>query len=366
MKVSASLLAFCLIGFGLCFQSCEEIDDGSFTPQVIAPTPPPPDTSFTVEDPCLTSSCGLKMLMLPGTSGEFEQEFYGNYDILREDAVWGTLTSAVIVIHGNNRNANEYFNWMTNAVLSLGKQNETIIIAPQFKLSGDVGNNDKALFWSNNGWKRGFQSLNIDATKYSSYDVVDSMIAILSDKTHFPNLTRIVLTGHSAGAQFTNVYAAASPMEDIVSGVEVKYLVANSQYFFYPGPERWDPASSQFTVPAGCDGYQDWPYGTERLIEYASRFQPSEIRDRFVNRRLTFLLGSLDLFTSGSLNTTDCEAALLGENRFRRGENIFNYIETFFPGSNGHEKVLVNNVGHDAAQMYNSASGLEALGKLLE
>lgn len=367
MRVYSALVTCLLFTYtGLFLNSCEEIDDGSFTPQVIAQPEIPADTSYTIEDPCLTSSCALKTLFLDGGSVPFEQEFYANYDILRPDAVWGTMTSAIIVVHGNNRNGNEYFNWMTNAVLSLGKASETLIISPQFKLSDETGGNDQHLFYSSNGWKRGFQSLNISSTKYSSYDIIDSMIAILSDRTHFPNLKNIVVTGHSAGAQFTGLYAAASPMEDQLSGIEMNYLLANSQYFLYPGPERWNAASSSFTVPSGCANYQAWPYGTENLIDYASRFQPADIRSRFVSRKLTYLLGTLDLFTSGTLNTTDCEATLLGENRFKRGENIFNYIETFFPGSNGHSKVLVNNVGHDAPQMYNSGSGLQTLEAMLD
>lgn len=367
MRVNSFLISgMLMICAGLLLNSCEEIDDGSFTPQVIAQPEIPSDTSYTIEDPCLTSSCALQTLFLDGGATPFEQEFYANYEILRPDAVWGTMTSAIIVVHGNNRNGNEYFNWMTNAVLSLGKASETVIVAPQFKLSSETGTNAQHLFYSSNGWKRGFQSLNISSTKYSSYDVIDSLVAVFSDKSHFPNLTNIVVTGHSAGAQFTGLYAAANPMEDQVTGIEMNYLLANSQYFFYPGPERWDAGTSSFTVPGGCANYQSWPYGTESLTEYVSRFQPEEIRNRFVNRKLTFLLGTLDLFTGGTLNTTDCEATLLGENRFQRGENIFNYVETFFSGSNGHAKVLVNNVGHDAPQMYNSSAGLLTLEEMLK
>lgn len=345
---------------------CEEYDDGSFTPQVIAEPTVPEDTSYTVEDPCLTSSCALQTLTLAGDRGTpFEQLFYSNYDLLREDAIWGTMTSAVIVVHGANRNGNEYFNWMTNAVLALDKSNETVIVAPQFQLQDDVGSNEQMLYWSSQGWRRGFQSLNIAATKYSTFDVVDSMVALLADPVRFPNMRHIVITGHSAGAQFTNLYAAASPMEDSLADIEVQYLVANSQYFFYPGPERWDPGAGQFAVPSGCADYQTWPYGTEQAPDYAARFSAQDLRERFVSRRLTFLLGTLDLLTSGTLNTRDCEATLLGDNRFDRGEKIVDYVNAFFPDNN-HQKVLVDNVGHDAARMYNSPNGLVTLEGMLD
>ncbi len=358
-------ISMLLIALGGVINGCEEFDDGSFTPQVIAEPEIAEDTSFTIEAPCLTSSCALKVLKLASTGDPFEQEYYSSFDIEREDAVWGTLTSAVIVLHGNNRNGNEYFNWMANAMLSAREENETVIVAPQFKLQSDIGANDRHLFWSGNGWRRGFQSLNVAATKYSSFDVIDSIVAILADPAHFPNMKNIVITGHSAGAQFTNLYAAANPMDGNLGGITMQYLVANSQYFFYPGPERWNTSTSQFTVPTGCANYQNWPYGTGSRPDYAEQFTIQELRDNFTSRRITFLLGTLDLLTSGSLNTSDCEAVLLGANRFDRGEKMYDYIQSFFPDNN-HQKVLVDNVGHDAARMYNSPNGVTTLGSMLE
>lgn len=364
-KPYISFLIYTSILAGVLLTACEEIDDGSFTPQVIAEPEIPTDPTYTVEDPCLTASCGLQSMTLDAGSATLTQEFYANYEVFRDTAIWGTMTSAIIVVHGNNRNANEYFNWMTNAVLSLNKQDETVIIAPQFKIDDDLGGNTELIYWSNNGWKRGFSSVNITSVKYSSYDVVDTLMQRLADKSTFPNLKKIILTGHSAGAQFTNLYAAASPMPDQLGDMEVEYLVANSQYFFYPGPERWDPNSNQFVTPSGCSNYQNWPYGTASSTTYLSRFEASDIRSRYASRKLTYLLGTLDIFTSGTLNTTDCAATLLGENRFRRGENMFSYMETFFSSNNPHTKVTVPNVGHSAPEMYNSAEGLMTLGEML-
>ncbi|MEL7534129.1 MAG: hypothetical protein AAFN10_22675, partial [Bacteroidota bacterium] len=166
--------------------SCEPEDDGSFTPQVIFVDNTPIDTSFTVEDPCLSPSCGLQTMQLNAGTSDLTMEFYSSYDILRPDAKWGRLKSAVIVVHGNNRNANEYFSWMSNAILGINKQNETAIIAPHFKTSDDIGGNSNLIYWSSNGWKRGFQSSNITSQKRSSYEVVDSLIRRLADKEHFP------------------------------------------------------------------------------------------------------------------------------------------------------------------------------------
>ncbi len=355
MRLSFIPLLICL-GLLFVLSACEEPDDGSFTPQVIF-EPEPIDTTFTVEEPCLSSACAGVQMSLDGGSATLVQDFFANYDFMREDAVW-PFKSAVIVIHGNNRNGNEYFSWLTNAILSIEKQNETLLIAPQFKTNADITTGSDEIFFSSNGWKRGFQSNNLTSQSFSSYDIIDSVMKRLADKDRFPLLEKVVLTGHSAGAQFTNLYAAASPMEDMLSGISVEYLVANSQYFFYPGPERWD--GSQFVVPNDCNGYTRWPYGTDNLSSYLSRFSETEIRDRYVNRKMTYLLGSLDIFTNGVLNTRDCEAVLLGPNRFERGKNMLRYMENFFSSSD-HSEQVVNNVGHDAAAMYNSSEGKAAL-----
>lgn len=353
------LAGFLLVG-------CEVEDDGAFTQPVIFVDDTPVDTSFTVEDPCLTSSCALNSISVDAGSAELTLEFYNSFDILRPDAKWGTIKSAIIVVHGNNRNANEYFNWMSNAVTSALKANETVIIAPQFKTRSDVGSSADLIYWSSDGWKRGFGSNNITSTKFSSYDLVDTMMTILANKERFPFMEEIIVTGHSAGAQFTGLYAAASPVEDNLPDIVVNYVVANAQYFFYPGPERFDKGSNQFTIPQGCANYTDWPYGTDDPTTYLSRFNAAEIQNRYINRKVTFLLGTLDIFTSGTLNTTDCEANLLGDNRFDRGEKMFDYIQAFHGDTNNHRKELVNNVGHDAAQMYNSNAFVSLLKELLE
>lgn len=340
----------------LVFTSCETEDDGYFTPPEIFVDDTPVDTNFTIEDPCLSSGCAGYSMILDGGTNDLTMEFFSSFDILRQDAVWGKIKGAVIVVHGNNRNANEYFNWMATAMLNQNLQNEVVFIAPHFKTNDDINGNTNLIYWSSNGWKRGFSSNNITTETYSSYDIVDTLIARLGDPAHFPFMENIVVTGHSSGAQFTGLYAASSPAEETLDGINMHYLIANNQYFFYPGLERWDSGANQFQIPTGCTSYTNWPFGTDSPTNYMSRFTDQEIRNNYTNRKLTYLLGTLDIFTNGTLNTSDCGAVLLGENRFDRGEKMFLYMETFYNGQHNHQKVVVNNVGHEAAQMYQSSA----------
>ena len=334
--------------------SCEEEDNGYFTPPIIFEDTTVVDTNYTIADPCLTSSCALRAMTVDGGSEILNFEFYSSYDILDTTARWGRIKSAIIVVHGNNRNANEYFNWMSNSVLNMNLENEVVIISPFFKTSSDAGGDNSQVYWSSNGWKRGFESTNITSEKISSYSVIDSFIAILNNEERFPFMENIIVTGHSAGAQFTHLYEAINSAPNDPARIDMGYIVANSQYFFYPGDERYDEASGGFKVPSGCTGYNSWPYGVDGLPSYGSEIGTDEVIAQMVAGRVTYLLGTLDIFTNGTLNTTDCEAKLLGKNRFDRGSIMYNYMETFYAGSSQHSRVTVENVGHDASAMYNS------------
>ena len=218
---------------GLCIpmSSSQDPPEEPVTPVVIF-RPEPVDTSFTVEDPCLTVSCALRQMSLDAGSAQLSMDFYSNYDFLQEDAAWGEIQSAVIVVHGNNRNGSEYFSWLANALTSISQERNTLLIAPQFKTSDDVASGSDEVIFSSNGWKRGFQSLNLTSGKLASYDIIDSVMSMLANKDRFPFLEKIVVTGHSAGAQFTNLYAAANPMDGVLEGVEIEDLVESSQFFF--------------------------------------------------------------------------------------------------------------------------------------
>lgn len=350
----------------LFLSSCEEEDDGYFTPPVIFEDTTIIDTNYTVAEPCLTSSCALSSMKIDAGSQDLELEFYTNYDILDTAARWGRLSSAIIVVHGNNRNANEYFNWMSNSVTNMNLQDEVIIIAPYFKIRDDAGGDDAQIYWTSNGWKRGFECTNVVSEKLSSYAIIDTFIKMLNDELVFPFMENIIVTGHSAGAQFTHLYAASNDAPNDDARIDMDYIVANSQYFFYPGPERFDESSNAFVVPTGCNGYTSWPYGADGRPSYASRLTAEQLESQFVANTVTYLLGTLDIFTNGTLNTADCEARLLGENRFDRGTKMYEYMETFYLGAHMHERVTVENIGHDAPAMYNSPEAQALIRSILD
>lgn len=307
---------------------------------------------YTVVEPCRTGNddC-LETIPITSSDGRTAAfNFYRNYPIMNDTAVWGNIKQAVFVVHGQNRDANNYFSYMASSLNQTKLIDSTLLIAPQFKNNRQVGPGE--LFWPNN-WRAGGISGNI-SVKISTYSLMDSLIEIISNKEQFPFLEKIIVTGHSSGALFTHTYALASEI-DTNYDFSFEYVVANSQYFYYPQDVRYNPASQNFITPTTCEEFNEWPLGFNSPVEYIAGKNRDDINLEFARKNITYLLGTEDTETSGTLNTSNCGAVLLGEHRFNRGENMQLFMETFYPTENNHQKILVPGVGHNGSSMYNSA-----------
>lgn len=317
-------------------------------------------TTSEVEEtksPCTSASeeCMQKIEIAEGSTFEF----YSSYDIISDlEYVWEEIEEVVFVVHGQNRNADEYFRHMTNAVGDIGKLDNTLVIAPYYKEEANAV--DGELFWGNN-WREGADSKN-SGTDLSSYTVLDRMVDYLADLEKFPNLKEIKFTGHSSGAAMVQHYAITNTTESTYSDYEFEYVVANNQYFYYPDGRRYKESTSEFYTPTDCTGYDFWPYGYETAPGYVNGMTQKELLQQQISRSTIYLLGTDDTQTEGTLNTTDCAATLLGSNRFERGRNIFNFFETFYP-ENNQEFIEVPNVGHDANAMFSSEEFKEFLNR---
>jgi hypothetical protein len=321
------------------------------------------EINYTVVDPCVSGdeNC-LETIPIASPEGRIANfNFYRNYPIMNDTAIWGNIKQAVFVIHGQNRDADNYFSYMTSSLNSTDLIDSTLLIAPHFKNNSQVGPGE--LFWPND-WRSGAHSGN-PSVKVSTYSILDSLLDIISNKEQFPFLEKIIVTGHSSGALFTHTYALASNADDRHDLISFEYIVANSQYFYYPKDVRHDPITDSFTTPNDCENFNEWPYGFESPVEYVAKQDRANLNDKFLDKKITYLLGTSDTQTSGSLNTDDCAAVLLGEHRFNRGENIYLFMETFYPNEHNHQKKIVQNIGHNGNSMYNSNSYKELMLQIL-
>ncbi|MYK67449.1 MAG: hypothetical protein F4022_13375, partial [Gemmatimonadetes bacterium] len=264
------------------------------------------------------------------------------------------VTRGLIVIHGNNRNADTYFETGVLAVAEAGVSAATAIVAPHFQTDEDDPEADEP-FWSSAGWKRGHLSRpEGPSPRVSSYAALDRIVDAFLNSSRFPAIREIVVAGHSAGGQVVHRYAATTAHKSTGSGIPIRYVVTNPSTFLYLGPERVD-AEGGFTVPGTeCGDYDDWHYGLQDRNSYAERLDADSIRAQLTRHDVRILLGDADTLTA-SLDVS-CGANLQGPRRYHRGRTLVRFMDEMFSG-HAHRQMIVPGVGHSSRSMWLSGVG---------
>ncbi|MDT7583137.1 MAG: hypothetical protein QOE32_687 [Pseudonocardiales bacterium] len=263
-----------------------------------------------------------------------------------------TVTDAVVVVHGDLRDPVATYVGMLKAATAAGASGHTIIIAPAFQTSADRPGSHGAR-WKSSGWKDGDDA--VRPRGLSSFEVMDEIMRRLADRSRFPELGHIALIGHSAGAQFTQRYAAAGQAPAALNGVPIDFVVANPSSYLYLEPARPDPTDrtgAPFAVPRTNCRYDDYKYGLHNRNRYLSQLSDAQIIANYTSRHVTYLQGDADTRQDGLLDTS-CAARLQGRNRFQRGTLYFDRMKARYPGA-PHTRFVVHAVGHDHDAMFGS------------
>ena len=311
--------------------------------------------------PCTeaTSDC-LRQTLLQSADGEGQFSFYSSFPIYESEARWEDLTTALIMVHGLNRNADDYFQYLMSTLTSENRQTEVALIAPFFREDPRSGSSD--LYWSGNGWREGQNSS--DEARLSSFAVIDQLVDQLANRERFPVLEKVLIVGQSSGGLFTHSYAAATGMEQQHPHLQFSFVVGESQYFYYPDARRVDESSNTLFTPTSCTGHDIWPLGYRSVPAYLANLDRQTVNQQFLDRDLIYLLGN-GSGSDGSLNTTECRATLLGSSRYQRGENMLTYLNSAYPAHN-HRKVIAQGITHDGSRIYQSPAFRDLLNELLE
>jgi pimeloyl-ACP methyl ester carboxylesterase len=263
------------------------------------------------------------------------------------------VTRAVVMIHGTNRNAVDYFDYASAAVPA-----DVLVVAPRFKTSSDAPRSTE-LLWTSSGWKQGGESTGSRPWHISSFEAADEVVRVL--RVAFPDLGVIVVAGHSAGGQFVQRYAATN------IDARVHFVVANPSSYLYLGRER-PTESGGFAVPSGsgCSSYNHYKYGLQDIAAdapYMAEVGASALTARYRDADVTYLLGALDTDPNAPDLDLTCEAKLQGASRFERGQQFYRHLAmTFGDGVTAqHHLAVVPGVGHDARLMFASGAGRAAL-----
>tara|TARA_Y100001936_G_scaffold15785_1_gene13435 strand:- start:4612 stop:5634 length:1023 start_codon:yes stop_codon:yes gene_type:complete len=300
--------------------------------------------------PCLNSTSDCLNTLILGSDSEWTFDYYSSFPL---DSIWN-VTGAIIVIHGFNRNADEYFENILSVVQSLDLEDRIIVIAPDFSTQDD-NPDDQEILWTSNSWKVGSLSVyKTNKQQLSSFSVIDKIITDLNNEQNYPDLNTILVTGHSAGAQYTYLYSATNPVENTLNNKELLYAVANSSSYLYLNELR--EADSNYYIPSDCNNYNDWPFGLEDRNNYASNSSASEIIDQVIQRNVNYFNGLLD---TASL-AYGCEYTLQGANRLDTGQRYFDFLNYYFP-NHSHSFNTVSGASHDNREMYLSTEFINLL-----
>lgn len=284
---------------------------------------------------------------------------------------------AIIVIHGSDRNADDYICCASSAMQKIVGKDLVIILAPRFLAVEDgpvnVTNSSVDLLrWNEthpipHTWRYGADAIDADI---SSYDAVDAMVAHLT-REQFPAVERIVIAGHSAGGQFTQRWAMTSMLIDS-SRVPIRVVVANPRSFCYLDGRRFTNGTLQLPTDEAidaCPGYNSWEWGLDAGGELPTPYKDRALRQvggavlmatRYAQRHVYYLAGALDVLPVHA----SCEDDVFqGSNRRERSRLFFESLNAKY-ASHKHRRLVVSDVPHDHCLIFQSGAFRDAVGDL--
>ena len=305
----------------------------------------------TVEYPCLSSSndC-LSSMSVNGGTFQFFSSFH--LDSISE------VKGAVITIHGHSRNADDYFDKMISVINGENLKDEVLVVSPKFNTLYEQSL-ESDWYWNTTSWKWGLQSYsNSNGNNVSTFELIDSLISKLSDKDKFPQLTNILVTGHSSGAAFVHMYSSTK-YDNAYKDVNIHFSVVNNQYFLHTDSTRLQ-SNGSLSVLENCEIYNNWPYGLDALSPYMVSIGKENSENNFVSNKVDYFIAELDTET-GDI-TSGCQYQFLGDNRYEKNMNYKTYIDLVYP-NNQHGFIVIPNLGH-TTNTYSSNTFTEYLGSI--
>jgi hypothetical protein len=290
------------------------------------------------------------------------------------DSNHANITRAIIVIHDVSRDASSAVAML--ATLAGEANKTTFILAPQFLLESDIArfaghlpdNGRNVAHWAAGAWEDGGNSIAAAPDKdISSFTAIDLLLVFLSDRKLFPSLKDIVVAGHGAGGDFVLRYAAIGLAPDLINpgDVAIQFVAANPSSYLYFTPMR--PAGgdkSGFGLPSTdrCPHYDSYKYGLDSLNDYARRTGANAIRLRYIDRRVTYMIGE-NAAGDDRFPDNNCAAMLEGIDRHARAINYDLYLSTIFgdDANKTQKSAGIPSAGYDPVAMFGSSCGMSVL-----
>jgi len=310
--------------------------------------------------PCTTPAAACVEWITIG-GGPARSLAYRSYPLnVRNDRI----RRALVIVHGSDRDAQGYFEIGIAAARLAGALDDTVVISPRFAARDGVTCSDRLaaeeVNWpcEGNSWRSGGVAA---GSTLASFDLADEILRRAGDRSVFPNLQVVVVTGHSAGGQFVTRYEMANRVHDTL-GIQLRYVVANPSSYAYPDSTR--PATVNGKIDfrqfkgRSCESYNRWPYGLDERSGYAKTATVDELRKQLIERPTTYLLGERDVRPVDGFDAS-CAAMAQGATRLARGRAFAAYVNQRLGAR--HAVKIVPDCGHDAVCMFTADSALGVL-----
>ena len=305
----------------------------------------------------------LQRVQLGSASESYTFPFYSSHDLT------GDLTQIreiIIVIHGIRRNGDVYFESMQKLSKQSGRNpKEILIIAPNFTGATDLEKKFEGMpVWATRDWAAGLNAKHGDST-LSSFKVLDDLLLKITDRIHLPELTSVILAGHSAGAQFIQRYAVLNQIDEKIRALslDLRYVVANPSSFLYFTPQRPSGRTFKDFPEEQCPLFNLYRYGLVDVIPYAGVKNSQELYKRYAYRNIVYLMGDKDTEPDANNLDKSCPAMAQGATRLSRAQAYVRY-ERFLAGRAtkiNHLAYEIVGVGHQQSKMFGSVCAMMVL-----
>ncbi len=276
-------------------------------------------------------------------------ELYSSLDLNKLDE---NISRIVVAIQCHYRQAPSRFKAVLEEAKKGDMEEKLLVLVPHFKIPSD-GTREQEPYWNSAGWKQG--DLSKDESQLSSFGVLDEIIRRIMMSGNFPALAEIIISGHSAGGQFTQRYALTSQIVQEFPQINFSFLVLNPSSYTYLNKKRPHPLKAKKFSNPNLRGqirqYNNYKYGLENRNSYSSSLDEKQMRKEYLKRNVYYILGENDSDPKHLDLDTSRAAMLQGTNRFSRGMNFVAHLKKYYP-KNRHYLITVAGVGHEAKKMY--------------
>ena len=302
-----------------------------------------------------------KLYTLHTAAGDAQLPLEASENLEREHA---EITRAVMIFHGKGRNVEGYYKALRSAAPEL---RHVILLAPQFLREEDAKAHrlpKEVLRWHEGSWSAGWPAESPVAI--STFSVIDALLSDLANRAYFPNLTTVVLFGHSGGGQLLNRYAivGTAPAALAAAGIHVRFVIANPSSYLYFTDDRPQPDGSLAPYRGeACREFNRWRYGPLGAPDYVVDPSPEAWQKResaYANTDTVYLLGEEDTDPNQRDLDTSCGGEAQGKQRLDRGKAYFRYLKGRHAQDFHQQLWFVPGVAHVGSRMVESACGVAA------